>query len=256
MGRDGLKQLQDAERGGGQQHHPFAAFFGGGGGGGPERGSDMHFDLRVTLDDVYNGADHVAPIEKLKLKSWDVVRKCMKCKAQPPRIQKINMMGMIMQQQVAPDCTAQCSSRSGSVRRRTEIEVNVEAGTPEGHELVFEMEADEYADRIPGDVKFSVTTAPHKTFRREGDDLHMTVVLTLLESLVGFEKEYKHMDGHTFSVAREDPTPHDFVLKIAGEGMPKHHVPSDKGDLFVHFEVAFPRTVSEQMAAEFRKLLS
>eukprot|EP00756_Hemistasia_phaeocysticola_P004616 Hpha_TRINITY_DN12917_c0_g1::TRINITY_DN12917_c0_g1_i2::g.164513::m.164513 len=255
MGKDGLKQLQDADRGGGQSHHPFASFFGGGGQAGPDRGEDMHFEIRVTLDDVYNGAEHVVPIQKQKLKSWDVVRKCMKCKAQPPKMQRVNMMGMIMQQQVPPDCTRQCSSRSGSVRKHHDLEVTVEAGTPEGHEIVYEMEADEYADRIPGDVKFSVSTAPHSRFVRDDDNLEMRVRISLLESLIGFEKTYAHMDGHEFTISRDMPTPHDFVMTVPGEGMPKHHVPSEKGDLMVHFEVVFPKKVSQEQAAVFKDLL-
>merc|ERR1712232_1520142 len=153
------------------------------------------------------------------------------------------------QQQVPPDCTRQCSSRSGKTLKQSDLEVTIEPGVPEGHELVYDMEADEYADRIPGDVKFTVSSAPHRMFRREGDNLHMMVKLSLLESLVGFSKAFAHMDGHEFTVARNDPTPHDFVMTLPGEGMPKHNVPSDKGALLVRFEVAFPARITDAQAA-------
>ena len=90
MGNEGLKQL-GAQGGGRRQRDPFAAFFGGGGDGGPERGPDITLTMRVTLDDIYNGADHVVPLTKQKLKNFDVVKKCMKCKAQKPKMQRVQV---------------------------------------------------------------------------------------------------------------------------------------------------------------------
>eukprot|EP00755_Sulcionema_specki_P021953 Sspe_Gene.75332::Locus_47074_Transcript_1_1_Confidence_1.000_Length_1198::g.75332::m.75332/K09517/DNAJB11; DnaJ homolog subfamily B member 11 len=111
-------------------------------------------------------------------------------------------------------------------------------------------------DRLPGDVKFVVETSPHKMFTRDGNNLHMKLVISLLEALVGFEKTFTHMDGHEFVVARNAPTHHGFKMTLTGEGMPKHHVPSEKGDLIVTFEVKFPTRVTPEQAEQFKKILS
>ena len=97
------------------------------------------------------------------------------------------------------------------------MEVNLESGTPEGHELKYELEADEYPDKLPGDVKFLVETSPHKTFVRRGDDLEMTIKISLLEALIGFEKVFKHMDDHEVHVERTVPTEHGFQMTLEGE---------------------------------------
>eukprot|EP01061_Rhynchopus_euleeides_P020205 TRINITY_DN32944_c0_g2_i1.p1 TRINITY_DN32944_c0_g2~~TRINITY_DN32944_c0_g2_i1.p1 ORF type:complete len:374 (+),score=169.68 TRINITY_DN32944_c0_g2_i1:127-1122(+) len=257
MGQEGLKQLEMQGQGR-RQRDPFAAFFGGGGGdGGPDRGPDITLTLRVALDDVYNGAEHVVPLTKQKLKNFDVVKKCMKCKAQKPTMQRVQIgPGMVMQQEVPPDCRRQCSANSAVKRKQVDMEVNLEAGTPEGHELKYELEADEYPDKLPGDVKFLVETAAHKTFTRNGDNLEMTISITLLEALIGFEKVFKHMDGHDFTVERATPTHHGFVMTLEGEGMPKHHVPSDKGDLIVTFTVTFPTKLTDEQKEAFKKILA
>eukprot|EP01065_Artemidia_motanka_P026109 TRINITY_DN31017_c0_g1_i1.p2 TRINITY_DN31017_c0_g1~~TRINITY_DN31017_c0_g1_i1.p2 ORF type:complete len:365 (+),score=114.17 TRINITY_DN31017_c0_g1_i1:65-1159(+) len=259
MGHEGLRQLEEADKmGGRRQHDPFASFFGfGAGSSGPQRGPDMEFTIRVPLEDVYNGAEHVVPLRKQTLKSFDVVRTCMKCKAQPPKLQKVQIgPGMVMQQQVPPDCSRQCGARGAVSSKLVQMEVNVERGVPEGQLLKYELEADEYPDRLPGDVKFTVETPPHRTFRRDGDNLHMKLSISLLEALNGFEKEFTHMDGHKFSVERDTPTPHGFELVLPGEGMPKHNVPSELGDLTVTFEVRFPHKLSEEQKDGFRRLLS
>ncbi|KAJ9443836.1 DnaJ protein ERDJ3B [Diplonema papillatum] len=259
MGHEGLKQLAQQQQGGGHRHRsPFDGFFGGFGGGrdGPDRGPDISLTMRVTLDDIYNGAEHVVPITKQKLKSFEAVKKCMKCKAQPAKMQKVQIgPGMVMQQEVPPDCRRQCSATGAVARKEVEMEVNIEVGVPERHELLFELDADEYPDKLPGDVKFVVESAPHKLFKRRGDDLTMTMKISLLQALVGFEKEFKHMDDHTFIVEREDPTYHGFVMTIEGEGMPKHHVPSEKGNLIVTFEVVFPQKITPEQAEQFRQIL-
>eukprot|EP01063_Lacrimia_lanifica_P015170 TRINITY_DN21988_c0_g1_i1.p1 TRINITY_DN21988_c0_g1~~TRINITY_DN21988_c0_g1_i1.p1 ORF type:complete len:377 (+),score=185.60 TRINITY_DN21988_c0_g1_i1:50-1132(+) len=256
MGHEGLKQLAAAENNGQRGNRgPFGMMFGGGDGG-PEKGPDIVLTLRTTLDDVYNGAEHVVPLTKQKLKNFEVVRKCMKCKAQPATLQKVQIgPGMFMQQEVPPNCNSKCSA-SGSVHKKTvNMEVEIEAGVPEHHELVYELDADEYPDRLPGDVKFQVETAPHKVFRRKGNDLEMTLKVTLLEALVGFGKIVKHMDGHDIEIEREEPTPHGTIIRLEGEGMPKHHVPSERGVLVITVEVVFPSKVTKEQAEAFEKLL-
>lgn len=52
--------------------------------------------------------------------------------------------------------------------------------------------------------------------------------ITLLEALVGFHKTVQHLDDRTVDVEREVVTPPGFRLVLKGEGMPKHHVPSER----------------------------
>jgi DnaJ family protein B protein 11 len=51
-----------------------------------------------------------------------------------------------------------------------------------------------------------VNTAPDANFTRKGDDLEMDFHISLLEALVGFEKEFKHLDGHSVSLTRSSVT--------------------------------------------------
>lgn len=256
MGHEGLRQLDEAAQRGGRRRDPFAAMFGGGGSDGPARGADMEFVIKISLDDVYNGAEHIVPINKQTLKSFDVVRTCMKCKAQPPKLQKVQIgPGMVMQQQVPPDCNRQCGARGQVTNKLVQTEVAIERGVPEEHTLTYELEGDEYPDRLPGDLKFSVWTPPHRTFTRDGDDLKMTVTISLLEALTGFKKNFVHMDSHEFAIHRKDPTHHGYETTLPGEGMPKHETPSETGDLHVRFEVKFPTRLTEAQKKGFKDLL-
>jgi DnaJ-related protein SCJ1 len=258
MGEDGLKEL---ESGRGQRQHamdPFSAMFGGGGGGDQSRGEDVHLSLRVSLADIYNGNTHTLTFKKSKLRNKKVVKDCMACKAKPPQMQRVQLApGFVVQQQVPPDCSRVCEGGSLQVIKGHNqlLEVFIEQGIPEGHEIRFEMEGDEYPDRLPGDLLFKVKSAPHPFLQRARDDLLMDMEITLLEALVGFRKSIVHLDGRSVDVQRSEVTPPGFRLIVPGEGMPRHNVPSEKGNLLITFRILFPRHLSEDQRAEVHRLL-
>merc|ERR1712146_559617 len=95
-------------------------------------------------------------------------------------------------------------------------------------------------DTFPGDLVFTIVTEPHDIFIRRGNDLYMNVVITLKEALIGFSKEFEHLDGHKFSLERPGVTQPGFVQEVPEEGMPKHNFPSEKGSLFVAYSLNFP----------------
>eukprot|EP01065_Artemidia_motanka_P030676 TRINITY_DN36738_c0_g1_i1.p2 TRINITY_DN36738_c0_g1~~TRINITY_DN36738_c0_g1_i1.p2 ORF type:complete len:406 (+),score=135.80 TRINITY_DN36738_c0_g1_i1:137-1354(+) len=253
MGHRGLSALEEQERRGGRPRHPFEMWA-----GDNSRGPDQRFDLRVSLADVYNGAEHTVPNDKWALKDRTTVRRCQRCQEQPPVIEHVRVGGgFIMQQQRPPDCERQCGQRGNVVRQAARLTTVVERGVPEGHELKYEMEADEYPDRLPGDFIMTVESAPHPVFTRRGDDLEMAVEVSLVEAVSGFTRVFQHLDGHSFEVSRpaRQPTAHGTVITLPGEGMPRHGVPSEFGDLEVTVKVRWPRRVGAEQAAALRRLL-
>eukprot|EP00906_Rhabdomonas_costata_P024958 RCo035774 len=273
-GEDGLKQLEDSAKG--QRFtDPFAALFGGGGGD-RTKGQDVQMSLKISLADAYNGNMHTITLKKQKLcrackgsgaRSKEDVVDCPVCKGKGVVIQKVQLApGFI--QQLQNHCGA-CDGTGKKIKRRCSVcggrkvaagestlEVLIEKGVPEGHEMKFEMEADESPDVLPGDVILKVHTAGHPVFKRSGNDLHMSLRISLLEALVGFSRAVMHMDDHEVLVKRSSVTPHGTQMTIRDEGMPKHNVPSERGNLVITFEVEFPRAITEEQAAAFKTLLA
>ena len=77
---------------------------------------------------------------------------------------------------------------------------------PDGHKVSFKSGWDEEPETNPGDLIFQIRTQPHPVFSRSGNDLHMTLTISLLESLVGFTKEVTHLDGHIVAISSKDVT--------------------------------------------------
>jgi len=96
-----------------------------------------------------------------------------------------------------------------------------------------------------GEVILKVQTLPHKTFEREQNDLKTTVVITLKQALLGFEKELTHLDNRKLKLSRKGKiTKPGEVEKIRGEGMPVYEASSDKGDLIITYQVELPKKLS------------
>lgn len=64
---DGMEGLERMKQGGGRGMHPFAQFFGGGGPGGRPKGPNAVVELRMSLEQLYSGAETTLHIERYVL---------------------------------------------------------------------------------------------------------------------------------------------------------------------------------------------
>lgn len=264
-GDEGLKQLEESERNPNHGHDPFAGMFGHQQQA-SNKGQSVQMNLNVDLAHVYNGHHHTVTLNKQKIckackgtgaASKSDFKTCTHCKGKGTVVQRVQLMpGFVQQvQQPCPHCGGKgkeikkkCKTCKGKrvVRGDYSLEVEIERGIPEGHKLVYDMEADQSPDVLPGDVIFVVNSQPDKVFSRRGNDLEAKVKITLKQALLGFTVRLRHMDGHEVEVEMTGVTQFGYRKKIAGEGMPIHNVPSEKGDLYVTFEFELPPKLSEQ----------
>ncbi|KAF9183887.1 DnaJ- protein scj1 [Haplosporangium sp. Z 767] len=276
-GEEGLKQQQGQGQGFHDPFDIFAQFFGGGSrhqhAEQERRGPEIHMDLEVTLEELYNGKSIEIEVSKQIVcphcsgsgarSSEDVVT-CSTCQGQGVRIVK-HMLAPGMFQQFRQTCD-QCGGRGKTIRTpcpvcqgskvqrgSEQLTIVIEPGLPDGATITFDREGDESPEVIPGDVVFEVRTRPHATFERRQDSLYTYVTITLEQALLGFNLEIVHLDGRAVKLTRgEDVTPFGFVQTLKGQGMPIKGSHGDFGDLFVEYKVAFP----EKLTKDQRSLLA
>jgi len=125
--------------------------------------------------------------------------------------------------------------------------LEVIAGMPEGHEVVFEGEGDENPDWEAGDVVLRVRSRRDKGgWRRKESSLYWRETIGVDEALLGFERNLTHLDGHEVRLIRKGVTQPGFVQKIEGEGMPLFENRNLHGDLFVEYNVVLPISLAPQ----------
>lgn len=135
------------------------------------------------------------------------------------------------------------------------ITVVVKPGWKAGTKLNYNGEGDEYAPNRRQDVQIVIEEKAHPVFRREGDDLHLTMNLTLEESLCGFTKTITSLDGKEFKVSNKAVTVPNQQLKFPNGGMPNQKDANNKGALIVTFKVTFPPTLTEEQKSLVHKAL-
>jgi len=253
----GIGAVKKQGQGGGGGGHPFEMFFGGGGGQQDQgRGRNMDIELPVTLEDLYNGNEKSATIKRRivcrnckKKPTIPRCRDCGPCPKEKKMVQRRAGPGMIVQQEVMVESKEKCK------REEKVLKTTIEKGMPDNEEITFKYESEQKPGQIPGDVVLKLKSSQHGTFKRSRDTLSMKMSIPLRAALLGFETEFKHLDGHIVKIKRTGVTKPMQTIRIKGEGMPKHGFSSEFGDLVIQFTVDFPKAVDSDLAAGLEKLL-
>jgi len=266
----------------------FSQFFGGGfsnffGGGqrGPKKGEDIVHEIACSLEDLYNGKTtklavnrsvKCAKCEGTGAKEGMTAGKCKTCDGTGVRL-IVKQLGPGMIQQMRTACN-DCGGKGDSVKEEDKckeckgkkvtkekkiLQVYIEKGMKHGQKVVFSGEADEYPGVEAGDIVFVVSEKKHDVFRRNGNNLIMEYKLTLLEALAGFSFSIKHLDDRELLVKSEkgEIINPDDVRMIEGEGMPTHKRPFEKGNLYIHFTIEFPKpgSFNERQLKQLEEIL-
>lgn len=257
----GLDAVREAEKEdasqGSRAMDPFAAFFGGGGGGEQrqaKKGNDANVEIEVSLEDLYNGNPVSFSIQRRvvcrgcknggKGKNRERCSKCGRCPNEVRTVMRQMAPGFNVQQQEEVPSKHRCREE------KTELEAVVERGMKHGSQIRFERMSEQRPGFIPGDVIMTLKQKPHKMFRREGNDLHMDMVISLKEALLGFSRTITHLDGHEVVVSSNGRVTKPWqIIRLKGEGMPHHETPDDKGVLHVKMKIQFPRELSDEQRA-------
>jgi len=280
FGEDGLKQ-QGMQQ---QQRDPFDLFSQFGGFGDmfgrrhqhqeEQRGEDITIELQATLEHLYNGRLMEVQVQNQHVchqchgsgaKHEDDVKTCPVCKGRGVKI-TVQQLGPGFVQQMQSTCdrchgkgkiaSSVCPVCKGHkvLSGSKTLDVHIEPGMNDGELITFENAGDESPDRQPGHVIFKVSAVPHAVFTRQGANLHTTLSITLVESLVGFSKSVKQLDGRSIDLTRKQVTPHGYVMVVSGEGMPDRSR-ARRGDLHVKFEVVFPKSLTQEQKKGLAALL-
>jgi curved DNA-binding protein len=95
-----------------------------------------------------------------------------------------------------------------------------------------------------GDLVLTVHVTPHPFFRREGDDLHLDLPITIAEAYNGAKVRVPTVDTPV-SMKVAPGTQSGQVVRLRGKGVARKGRPA--GDLYVHFLVQIPKTRSDEI---------
>jgi molecular chaperone DnaJ len=270
--RYGHAAFQQGRGAGGGFHDPFDLFreafgtSGGGGGifehffgggqesGGRQRGSDLRYDLRITLEEAASGCEKEIEIRKLDTcddcggsgaRKGSRAVTCPVCRGTG---QVVASRGFFQVAQTCPNCrgTGQvienpCPSCGGEGRKEktSRIKLRIPPGVDEGSRLRSTGNGEaglRGAGR--GDLYVVLHIQEHRIFQRDGTDLHCEVPLPFPTAALGGEIRVPTLAG-PINLKIPAGTQSGATFRVRGQGMPALQS-SSRGDLFIRAEVEVP----------------
>jgi molecular chaperone DnaJ len=256
----------------------FEAFFGGGfsqgsGSRGPigrvRPGSDSLLRMRLDLQECASGVTKQVAVDTAVLcdrcqgkgtNAGSAPVPCDTCggRGEVQTVQR-SLLGQVVTSRPCPTCRGvgvvipdpclQCMG-DGRVRARREISVKIPAGVGEGMRVRLAAQGGP-----AGDLYVEVHEQAHDIFVREGDDLHCTVSVPMVDAALGANVTVDAILDGTSDIVIPPGTQPGAVITLRGHGMP-HLRSGVRGELHVHVEVVVPAKLDHRDTELLREMKS
>ncbi|WP_171124560.1 MULTISPECIES: DnaJ C-terminal domain-containing protein [unclassified Ruegeria] len=130
------------------------------------------------------------------------------------------------------------------------IEVKIPAGITDGQTIRLRGKGDPgFGEGPPGDALVTVSVAPHPVFDRQGDDIHITLPISIDEAILGGKVPAPTIDGGV-NVSVPAGTSSGKTLRLRGKGVKKRGS-SERGDQLIELTVALPDEIDADLKTFF-----
>jgi curved DNA-binding protein len=117
------------------------------------------------------------------------------------------------------------------------IRVRIPAGVDDGGKVRLRGQGAQTGGAAAGDLVLLVRVGEHKLFRREGQDLHLDVPITVAEAWRGASIKVPTPEGES-TLKLPPRVQSGGKLRLKGKGFPKRD--GARGDLFAHVQIRLP----------------
>ncbi|MFM9905158.1 MAG: molecular chaperone DnaJ [Pyrinomonadaceae bacterium] len=257
----------------------FSDLFSGGGGAKaqpeppramPKKGRDIEIPLALSFEEAFAGLTTNITVNRSEQCSrcqgagdtGGPVVTCPTCKGTG---QVMRTGGRLQFSQTCSDCEGTgrrrqpCSVCSGKgVTPKTEqVKIKIPAGVDTGSRVRVPKKG--HGGRLgaePGDLFILTNVGEHKFLERKGDNIYISVPITVSEAALGTKIEVPTVEGKA-QLRIPAGTESGQKIRLRERGFPSLRNPSLRGDQFVEVKLTLPRVISEETKAvlrEFEKL--
>jgi len=254
----------------------FDTFFGGGFGGRSgrraSRGDDLRYDLTITFEEAFTGAEKEVDVARLVM-----CELCGGSGAQPGtgsetcdscggsgqvRRQAQSIFGSVVNITTCPSCggagrilrtpCTECRGQ-GRTERSRRLRVRTPAGVDTGSQIRLTGEGEAgYRGGTPGDLYIVLRVKNHPHLRRQDQDVVYELRVNIVQAAIGDRIEVPTLDGPV-EVTVPPGTQYGQTFRLAGRGMPNVRS-GRRGDQFVVVQVVVPKDLTPDQKALLRKV--
>ncbi|QYO65620.1 molecular chaperone DnaJ [Leptolyngbya sp. 7M] len=238
----------------------------------PKRGRDIEIPLALSFEEAFSGLVTNITVNRSEQCSrcqgagdtGGPVVTCTTCKGTG---QVLKTGGRLQFSQECPDCSGTgrrrtpCSlcSGKGTTPKSEQVKIKIPAGVDTGSRVRIPKKG--HGGRLgaePGDLYILTNVGKHPFLTRKGDNVYVTVPITVPEAALGTKIEVPTVEGKA-QLKIPPGTESGQKFRLRERGFPSLRNPKLRGDQFVEVKITLPKVLSEEtkdVLRQFEKLNS
>ena len=238
-----------------------------------KKGKDIEINLEISLEDVLMGREKEISLHKQIICSrcqgtgaepGTSINECFSCRGtgQVQQIRK-TIFGSFTRQIICPECNGEgqrpekpCNvcKGEGRVKGEERIKIFIPAGVDTNQ--VIEIEKKGEAGRRngrAGNLYIRIFIKKHPVFKRRGDDLYVSLPISLSQAALGDEIEVPTLEGAKILLKIPPGVESGKILRISRKGIP-HFSGFGRGSMYVQLIIKTPKKLTKEQKELLEKL--
>lgn len=227
-----------------------------------KKGSSIRIQIPLAYEEILNGCH-----KKIKYKANVACKECegkgFVGEAKHDRCPDCGGTGQIFRQQgnmqiitSCPHCNGTgkilcnpCSKCNGTGYHNeiVETEFDLPKGVSEGMQLLIAGKGNYQGgeNAVAGDLVIQIVEKPHSKFVRSNDDLYCELPITIIDAVLGCEKEIQTIEGKSLSVKINHSVHDGHKIRVRNYGLPKYQT-DKRGDMICVIKISIPENINEK----------
>jgi len=227
------------------------------------RGSDLRVKLKITLKDIIKGGEKKIKIKRKVKAPGTTYQTCHQCGGSG-RISRVTntIFGRMQTTGACNVCggtgqvlksRGQGSDANGMILKEDVVSINLPKGVRNGVQLRVGGKGNEApgANGIPGDLIVQLIEQSDDKFKREGNNLHYDLYISIPEAVLGAQKIIETPHGK-IKLNLEEGIQSGKILRLKNKGVPDLEG-YGYGDMLINVNIWVPKKLDKEQREFFKK---